>query len=45
MAVQFTGRESIPAVVKEMALEEKILFCNGGFCKKEFEYRVFKDKI
>ena len=30
MAVQFTGRESIPAVVKEMTLEEKILFCNGG---------------
>ena len=30
MAVQFTGRESIPAVLKEMTLEEKILFCNGG---------------
>lgn len=30
MAVQFTGRQSIPAVVAEMTLEEKILLCNGG---------------
>lgn len=30
MAVQFTGRDSIPAVIGEMTLDEKILFCNGG---------------
>lgn len=30
MAVQFTGRDSIPAVISEMTIDEKILFCNGG---------------
>lgn len=30
MAVQFTGRDSIPAVIGAMTQEEKILFCNGG---------------
>lgn len=30
MPAQFTGKESIPAVLKEMTIEEKIRMCNGG---------------
>ena len=30
MAIQFTDKESIPELLKEMTIEEKIRMCNGG---------------
>ena len=30
MPAQFTGKESIPAILKEMTIDEKIRMCNGG---------------